>query len=102
MNNVLRWDYSELLRRFSIPWEEASGLMMLSHEEMLDVYQDAVELIRRLKAAGAHLWHRQQQPILGLPAGNCCGLVWSRFGSSIFSVRIIPADANRMHMCGVL
>ncbi|MBP3394080.1 MAG: HAD family hydrolase, partial [Lentisphaeria bacterium] len=55
VNNVLRWDYSELLRRFSIPWEEASGLMMLRHEEMLDVYQDAVELIRRLKAAGAHL-----------------------------------------------
>ncbi len=65
VNNVLRWDYSELLRRFSIPWEEASGLMMLRHEEMLDVYQDAVELIRRLKAAGAHLCIVSNNPYWG-------------------------------------
>ena len=65
VNNVLRWDYSELLRRFSIPWEEAFGLMMLRHEEMLDVYQDAVELIRRLKAAGAHLCIVSNNPYWG-------------------------------------
>ncbi|MEI3005107.1 MAG: HAD family hydrolase [Victivallales bacterium] len=101
VNNVLRWDYSELLRRFSIPWEEASGLMMLRHEEMLDVYQDAVELIRRLKAAGAHLCIVSNNPYWGcrwklLRAG--LEPVWL----SIFSVRIIPADANRWHMCGIL
>lgn len=97
VNNVLRWDYSELLRRFSIPWEEASGLMMLRHEEMLDVYQDAVELIRRLKAAGAHLWHRQQQPILGLPLETVAG--WS--GAGLVRAYFQYGSYRRMQIAGI-
>ena len=65
VNNVLRWDYGELLRKFRVPREEAEMAMRRRHEEMLDVWPDTVDLIRHLHSAGAHLYIISNNPYWG-------------------------------------
>lgn len=64
-NNVLRWDYGELLRQFGIPFEEALSPMLRRHEDFLEVHEDAVSLIRSLQKLGAHIFIISNNPFWG-------------------------------------
>ncbi len=64
-DNVLRWDYGELLRRFGIPFEEAAEPMAARHQAFLDVHEDAVSLVRSLKERGARLFIISNNPFWG-------------------------------------
>ncbi len=64
-DNVLRWDYGELLRRFGIPFEEAMEPMAARHQACLDVHEDTVALVHTLKKRGARLFIISNNPFLG-------------------------------------
>ena len=63
--DVLRWDYSDLIHEFNIPWDEAHAAMKKRHESLLEVYEETVAAIRTLKNAGAKVYIASNNPYWG-------------------------------------
>lgn len=53
--NVLRWDYSEIIHKYGLPWQETLAAVHEAHHTMLDVYEDTVTLLRELHRHGFNL-----------------------------------------------
>ena len=64
-DEVIWWDYPDFIAEFNLPLEKTWERIYQWHNEYLIVYQDTVELIKRLYKMGKKLYIVSNNPIVG-------------------------------------
>lgn len=62
---VVFWDYSDLLARFGMPEAEAFARMRQWHQDYLTGYEDMIETVKALAEKGRHLFIISNNPYWG-------------------------------------
>lgn len=92
------WDYTDFVSEFNLPAKEAYERMWEWHRNNLEVWPDAVEMVKKLSEAGKYLFVVSNNPYSGCCMKlRFCGLA-DEFGSTIFR-RIFSTDKLRGCKC---